>query len=519
MKEKKMEQTSFLRTYLFEKLLRRFINLDVFHLQAPVHRRMTLPCCCVCSNQRLKDLCAYVILHLLQNLHQVLSSTNIFLLLQLAQQSPDRFLRRYPLATVSSADFNRLRHTFECLSRITAVHIVVHEDLPRFSIELPSPSWRFLLELFRLFDETFVCFRISSNHHIHNPDVVRRTVRLPFLEQSLCTWQIVKIHKHLYHVQISDVRGFRNSQPQRTPNPVDFNQFPQPSIQSDKKLIRLEISVRVSQLQLLKCLLSFLIESRIDIYRRHIAVRSPIRSNSTVSAHLLDDSLDTGEIIFSSQCPHPNIVSVRIRHDVFGLHFLNHPRDFLGLPCLCVKRHEAVIRHGANGDVELFHLVHQTFGFLSHQLLAVAVQKRTVRELGFRCFRKTDEVILSRNDSTSFGNKIKMDCLIRHRLVHTSMFHYFRELECWVIEAATSEFLDRIADFPFEGVLSAFEEVIQLLFDIDLVATTFEEQIVKRFFDVLLRRSSRDVSRPAQMWHRHFFFFSRICNQRRWKCS
>lgn len=83
-----------------------------------------------------------------------------------------------------------------------------------------------------------------------------------------------------------------------------------------------------------------------------------------------------------------------------------------------------------------------------------------------------------------------------------------KNLERWVIEAATSEFLDRIADFPFEGVLSAFEEVIQLLFDIDLVATTFEEQIVKRFSDVLLRRSPRDVSRPAQMWHRHFFLIN-----------
>ena len=84
------------------------------------------------------------------------------------------------------------------------------------------------------------------------------------------------------------------------------------------------------------------------------------------------------------------------------------------------------------------------------------------------------------------------------------MFHYFRQLESWVIEAAATELLDRVSDFPFEDVFSALEELIELLTDTDLRSAVLEETMVKGFVEVLLRRSLYDVSRPAQMSQRHF---------------
>ena len=79
-----------------------------------------------------------------------------------------------------------------------------------------------------------------------------------------------------------------------------------------------------------------------------------------------------------------------------------------------------------------------------------------------------------------------------------------RYLESWVIEAAATELLDRVSDFPFEDVFGALEEVIELLTDTDLRSAVLEETMVKGFVEVLLRRSLYDVSRPAQMSQRHF---------------
>lgn len=84
------------------------------------------------------------------------------------------------------------------------------------------------------------------------------------------------------------------------------------------------------------------------------------------------------------------------------------------------------------------------------------------------------------------------------------MFHNFRQLESRVIEAAATELLDGVSDFPFEDVFGALEELIELLTDTDLRSAVLEETMVKGFVEVLLRRSLYDVSRPAQMSQRHF---------------
>lgn len=102
--------------------------------------------------------------------------------------------------------------------------------------------------------------------------------------------------------------------------------------------------------------------------------------------------------------------------------------------------------------------------------------------------------------STDLKQMLIVKLILENRKCNLDLWN----LESWVIEAAISEFLDRIADLPFEDVFSAFEELIKLLSNFDLCTTIFEEAIVQRFFDVLLCRSLCNVSRSAQMSHRHF---------------
>lgn len=85
------------------------------------------------------------------------------------------------------------------------------------------------------------------------------------------------------------------------------------------------------------------------------------------------------------------------------------------------------------------------------------------------------------------------------------------DLESRLIEVAMTKLLEGVTDLPLVNALSGFDEVVEILTNVELRTSMFEELEVKRFLQILLRSFHHALAAPIPLHHRHFSDSSSSC--------